>query len=63
MPCYSGEKDKALKIIHDKFPAIASYLGKKSFLMGESPVWVDFLFYEILELCAYITNGEIFDKY
>ena len=63
MPCYSGDKDAALKVINDKLPAISKYLGEKSFLIGESPVYLDFYFFETLELMALLTDGAVFDTY
>ena len=63
MPCYTGEKDKALQTIAEKFPAVSNFLGQKKFLLGDHPIWLDFYFFEVLELCALITDGAVFDDF
>ena len=63
MPCYSGDKDAALKVINEKLPAVSKYLGEKAFLTGDSPVYLDFYFFETLELMAFLTEGAVFDTF
>ena len=59
-PCYANKKEEALQAIKDKLPQIANYIGINSFLTGSTPVYIDFYFFELLELMAYITDGAIF---
>jgi len=60
-PCYSNNKAEALKAIREKVPTIAAYLGSNRFLTGNEPVWLDFFFFELLELMAFLSNGQVFD--
>lgn len=54
VPCYTGEQDKIYKSIHDKLPGIIKFMGKNKFLVGSNPVWVDFRFYELIELMTFL---------
>jgi hypothetical protein len=55
-PCYSGEKDKILASIGEKLPKIIAFMGSNKFLIGPNPIWVDFRFYEVIELMCFINN-------
>ena len=54
-PCYANEKDKSLKAIKDKLPAVVNYIKGKKFLIGNEPVWLDFYFFELLEFMVFLT--------
>ena len=62
MPCYSGEKEKSLAAIDNLLPGIMTYLGDKKFLTGESPTWIDFYFFELVELMNFVKDG-LMDEY
>ena len=41
-------------------PPVVKYMQNTKFLVGDSPVWVDFFFFELLELMVLVTDGGIF---
>eukprot|EP00640_Fibrocapsa_japonica_P004326 CAMPEP_0113952318 /NCGR_PEP_ID=MMETSP1339-20121228/90341_1 /TAXON_ID=94617 /ORGANISM="Fibrocapsa japonica" /LENGTH=229 /DNA_ID=CAMNT_0000960899 /DNA_START=125 /DNA_END=814 /DNA_ORIENTATION=+ /assembly_acc=CAM_ASM_000762 len=55
MPCYTGD-DK--QVVFDKMsellPPIVNFLGSKKFLCGDEPVYVDFFFFERLNLLKFL---------
>ena len=62
--CYSsGDKISITKIIMEKISPISKFLGAKKFLVGDQVVYVDFIFFELLDLCDYIMEGMLFEVY
>ena len=61
-PCYAGEKEKALEAIQQKLPAVVQFMTRK-FLTGDEPVYVDFFFFELLELIVFLTDGGVFSDH
>ena len=58
-PCYmSGDKAAIKAAIDARLPAITKFLGVKNFLAGANVTFVDFIFFELLHLCDYCTDGE-----
>ena len=53
---YSGDKEKAIEPVKTKLPPIVNFI-KGNFLTGDSPVWLDFFFFEQLEKMAFLTGG------
>lgn len=63
MPCYmTGDKEEIAKIMDAKVPAIVAAMGDKKFLSGDSPCWLDFYFYEAIQLMAF-ANSEFYTKW
>ena len=63
-PCYSGDKDAAIKCIQNKMPAVIAFLkqDQRQFLAGDNVTWIDFYFYETLQLMAFI-NPHVYEEY
>lgn len=62
VPCYTGERDKIYKSIQDKLPGIIAFIGENKFLVGNNPTWVDFRFYELIELMSFLKQ-DLFSDY
>jgi len=59
-PCYAtGDKAQIRAAIDSRLPAIEKFLGAKNFLSGANVTFVDFIFFELLYLCDYVTFGAI----
>mmetsp|Transcript_44417 Transcript_44417/g.53715 ORF Transcript_44417/g.53715 Transcript_44417/m.53715 type:complete len:236 (+) Transcript_44417:82-789(+) len=59
-PCYtSGDKDKILKAIDDKLPAIVKQMSDQ-FLIGPKPTIVDFFFFELLQTIIFYSDEKVF---
>jgi len=61
-PCYAGEKEKALAAMEAKLPSVVKFMTRK-FLTGDDPVYIDFYFFELLELMAFVSDGQVFDDH
>ena len=61
-PSYGGMMDKIEEAIAKMLPAIVSFLGEKKFLVGNSPTWVDFYFFELVNLMFYLKQ-DLFTLY
>ena len=62
--CYrSGDVSLMKKESFPKVEALVGYLADKNFLIGDYVTYVDFIFYEIVELLAYATENLIYDSY
>ena len=61
--CYLGKKDDALQLIADKIPAIVVFMEDKKFLAGDDPVWLDFYWFETIELMLFVTDGDLFKDF
>lgn len=60
-PCYAtGDKAAIQATIAAKLPAIVTFLGDKKFLVGESETYVDFYFYEVIQLAVHCLQPELF---
>ena len=60
--CYGGDKEKILSTIKNKLPPIMKYM-KGAFLTGNTPVYMDFYFFEFVEMMAFLTQGKVFDDF
>ena len=45
-----GEKEPVCELIRNKLPPIVKFLGNNTFLVGENVTWIDFYFYELIQL-------------
>ena len=61
-PCYAGEKEKSLEAIQAKVPPLVQFMQGK-FLTADEPVWLDFFFFELLELMAFLSQGQVFNDH
>lgn len=59
-PCYSGKGESITKCIKQRVPALVKYLSDKKFLVRDTPCFVDFYWFELIELMEFLTEGEIF---
>lgn len=57
--CYgSGDKEAVMKGLESRLPNFSNFLGEKTYLVGDYLTFVDFLFYELLELIDFISEGK-----
>ena len=62
--CYgSGDKQHLMEIVHQKLPAILKYLGDKKFLTGDQPTFVDFYFFETIQLIGFVGGESFWETY
>ena len=62
--CYgSGDKANLLKIANEKLPQIIKYMGNKKYLTGDQPYWVDFYFFETIQLLIFVSEGQILESF
>ncbi len=58
MPCYqTGDKEVIKAKVDGALPAIVKYLGSKDFLVGDQVTYVDFIFFELLNLIDFALDG------
>ena len=50
-PCYMGEPEKIKETCAEKLPAVIAFIGDHKFLIGDDVTYIDFFFYENLNLC------------
>ena len=62
-PCYAGDKPAAMAVIADKIPAMLKFIGENKFLAGDNVTFVDFYWYELVELMAFVSDGSIYKDY
>lgn len=56
--CYAtGDKAEIKKAADNQLAPIAKFLGSKSFLVGEHVTYVDFIFFELLQLIDFALDG------
>ena len=61
MPSYTtGDRAAISATILEKIKPISAYLGNKTFLVGESLTYVDFIFFELCEVMSWVTEGQLF---
>ena len=64
MPCYvSGDKAAIAKTCLEKTQPVATYLGKKNFLMGDNVTYVDFILFELCDFMTWMTDGQLYVRY
>ena len=64
LQCYTtGDKLMCANIIRDKIEPLVGYLADKPFLIGDQVTYVDFMFYELLDFCGFLTEGKLFQQY
>ena len=52
-----------MQIINEKIKPIVKYLGDKKFLTGDQPCFVDFYFFELIQLLKFVSEGSIFESF
>ena len=65
-PSYSSQDGNREVILEKCWPVLdglAKFRGNNPWLAGESLMWIDFVFFEVLEQMNHIANGGLFEKY
>ena len=61
--CYgSGDKQALLKDFNSSIPQVVAFLGNNKFLVGDYVTYVDFIFYELLELVSFVSEGKVYTE-
>jgi hypothetical protein len=47
----------------DELPKIISAIGKNDFVAASYVTWVDFYFFEFLQLCIFISEGKVLTQF
>ena len=55
-------RDKVHKSIDTILPGILSFKGDSKYLVGDKVTWIDFFFYELVELMCFV-KPDLFEKY
>mmetsp|Transcript_6229 Transcript_6229/g.4412 ORF Transcript_6229/g.4412 Transcript_6229/m.4412 type:complete len:120 (+) Transcript_6229:340-699(+) len=55
----SGDREEIKKIVEAKLPPIMKFRGEHKFLTGDSPAWIDFLFFELVENLEFVSEGKL----
>ena len=64
MPCYmSGDKAEVHAAMEARLPAIVKFIGDNKFTCGAEPSWLDFYFFEILELLDWLSDGKVYETH
>ena len=64
MPCYMGKSPEEIQTLaEEKFEPIVKFMGDKKFLVGDHHTWLDFYWFETVELVDFVTEGKIYDKF
>lgn len=64
MPCYTtGEKNTIIEEYKKGLPAILEAKGSNIFLIGDYPTYVDFYFFEMLQLMKFVSEGAILKEF
>jgi len=63
--CYSkdADREKTIEEYKKKLPEIVAYIGKNDFLIGDYPTYIDFYFFETIQLLAMISNGAVLEEH
>ena len=62
--CYTTDnKELTEEFIYGHLKGIEKYLGSKKFLVGDNVTYVDFIFFELLNLCDFVTEGKLFEEH
>ena len=63
-PCYShGDKAKIETDCKKRLEPIVKWLGEKKFLMGDNLCYVDFVLFECVNACEWVTESRVFTDY
>jgi glutathione S-transferase len=63
MPCYTtGLPETIIKAIDAVMPNIIKFRGEKKFLVGPNPTYIDFYFFELVNLMIYV-NPDLYKQY
>lgn len=55
IPCYTGAVAAPIKkVINEKYPKIIEVLGDNTFLAGSSPTYIDFFFFECINMNKFV---------
>mmetsp|Transcript_493 Transcript_493/g.967 ORF Transcript_493/g.967 Transcript_493/m.967 type:complete len:203 (+) Transcript_493:725-1333(+) len=55
MPCYmSGDRGEAIQAMNKDLPGLLKARGAKKFLVSDKPTWIDFHFFELVQLMAFV---------
>ena len=64
MKCYTTDNNELTQeFVYGHLTGIEKYLGKKHFLAGDNVTYVDFVFFELLNLCDFITHGKMSEEH
>jgi len=56
-PCYGrANMEDAMKVMAEKLPAILKFKNGRKFIAGNDVIYVDFYFFEIVQLMAFVTQ-------
>ena len=62
--CYEqDDRNKAIEAYKKKLPQIIEYMGKNAFLIGDYPTFIDFYFFETIQILSMISNGTVFEEF
>ena len=62
--CYqTGDRQKLKDFFYSEIEKVLSFLGNKTYLVGDYLTYVDFILYEMNELMAHISGNEVFEKF
>jgi len=58
MPCYmQDQKQVCIDAIKNGLPPIVAFLGNNNFMAGNNVTWIDFFFFEMLQLMKFLHEG------
>ena len=64
MPCYTtGDRNAITMDLLKKVAPIVKFLSKKPFLCGDNVTYVDFIFFELCDFMAFISDGRLYRNY
>lgn len=62
--CYQqDDRNVAIEAYKKKLPEIIAYMGSNPFLIGDYPTFIDFYFFETVQLLAMISDGKVFEEF
>ncbi|TNV75713.1 hypothetical protein FGO68_gene5684 [Halteria grandinella] len=59
----SGDAEAICKIAYAQYPAVEAFLGDKPFLVGDYVTFVDFFFWEQIEIFTFASKGEFLQRF
>lgn len=63
-PMYmSGDINELTAVYEQRLPPILAFKGNNPFLVGDYPTYMDFYFFEVVELLKCVTEGAVFKKF
>lgn len=63
-PCYmSGDKNEIIEEYTKRLPPILANKGDHQFLIGDYPTYIDFYFFEMIELLKFLTEGAVIKEF